>query len=59
VANVDLGVTSRPLMGGLRAGVRVTNLLDRANVVPAGVEHLQQVLPQARRQLIVSLTWTP
>jgi iron complex outermembrane receptor protein len=59
VANVDLGVTSRSLMGGLRAGVRVTNLLDRANVVPAGVEHRQQVLPQARRQLIVSLTWTP
>jgi hypothetical protein len=38
--------------------VRVTNLFNRANLAPAGLEHLPDVLPQAGRRVTFGVEWS-
>jgi iron complex outermembrane receptor protein len=58
VAGVDLAARTAPFGGGIRMGVRVTNLFNRANLAPAGLEHLPDVLPQAGRRVTFGVEWS-
>ena len=53
----DFNFTSKPMVGGLRLGLRIQNLLDTEYSFPGTIAHVEQALPQPGRWTTIRLSY--